>query len=81
LCHEEGTLTLRKININNGLVRGDSISKISFCVAFPSISALFNKSENGFKINSIVISNLFYMDDLRTFAKNDEEQARILATV
>ena len=29
----------------------------------------------------MVISHLFYMDDLKTFAKNDEEQQRILAIV
>ena len=29
----------------------------------------------------MVISHLFYMDDLKIFAKNDEEQQRILTNV
>ena len=81
LNHEKGTLTSRKININNGIFQGDTLSPLLFCVALAPLSALINKSGYGFKTNSMVISHLFYMDDLKTFAKNDEEQQRILAIV
>ena len=80
LNHEKGTLTSRKMNINNGIFQGDSLSPILFCIALAPLSALINKSGYGFKLNSMVISHLFYMDDLKTFAKNDEQQ-RILTIV
>ena len=81
LNHDKGTLTSRKININNGIFQGDSLSPLLFCIALAPLSVLINKSGYGFKIHSMVISHLFYIDDLKTFAKNDEEQQRILTIV
>ena len=52
-----------------------------FCIALAPLSILINKSGYGFKIKSMVISHLLYMDDLKTFAKIDEEQQKILAIV
>ena len=81
LNHEKGTLRSRKININNGIFQGDSLSPLPFCIALAPLSALINESRYGFRINSMVISHLFYVDDLKTLAKNDEEQQRILVIV
>ena len=81
LNHGKGTLTSRKININNGIFQGDSLSPLLFCIALAPLSTLINKPGYGFKLNSMVISYLFYMDDLKTFAKNDDEQQRILTIV
>ena len=78
---EKGTLRLRKININNGIFQRDSLSSLPFCIALSPLSPLINKIGYGFKINSMVISHLFYIDDVNTFAKIDEEQQRILAIV
>ena len=78
---EKGTLRLRKININNGIFQRDSLSSLPFCIALSPLSPLINKVGYGFKINSMVISHLFYIDDVNTFAKIDEEQQRILAIV
>ena len=77
LNHEKWTLTSRKINIDNGIFRGDSLSPLLFCIALAPLSTLINKSWYGFIINS----HLFYMDDLKTFAKDDEEQQKILTIV
>lgn len=38
--------------------------------------SLLNKSGYGYKI-----SHLFYMDDLKTYAKNDDEQTGLLRTI
>ena len=81
LYHEKGALKSRKININNGNFQGDSPSPLLFCIALAPLSALINKSGYGFKLNNMVINHLFYMDDLKTFAKNDDEQQRILTIV
>ena len=81
LNHEKGILTSRKININNGIFQGDLLSPLLFCIALAPLSTLINKSGYGFKISSMVISQLFHMDDLKTFAINDEEQQRILAII
>ena len=76
LNHGEGTLRSRTININNGISQGDSLSPLLFCIALAPLSSLINDSGYGFKI-----SHLFYMDDLKTFAKNDEDQQSILTIV
>ena len=81
LNREKRTLTSRKMNINNGIFQGDSLSPLLFCIALAPLSALINKGGYGFKLNSMVISHLFYMDGLKTFAKNDDEQQRILTIV
>ena len=78
LSHEEGTLTSREININSGIFQGDSLSPLLFCIALAPLSSLLNNSGYGFKTRSMVINHLFYMDDLKTFAKNDAEQRSLL---
>ena len=67
--HEKGTLSSRKININNWIFQGDSISPLLFCIGLAPLSTLINKSGYGLIINSMVISHLYYMDDLQTIAK------------
>ena len=50
-------------------------------MALALLSSLLNNSGYGFKISNTVINHLFYMDDLKTFAKNDEEQQGLLTIV
>ena len=81
LNHSEGVLTSRQININSGIFQGDSLSPLLFCIALAPLSLLLNKSRHGYKSGNKVINHLFYMDDLKTYAKNDDEQTGLLTIV
>lgn len=81
LSHEEGTLTSRKINICSGIFQRDSLSPLLFCIALAPLSSLRNSSGYGFKTSYMVMNHLFYMNDLKTITKNDEEQQSQLTIV
>ena len=69
----ENTLNARDININSDIFQGDSLSPILFCVTLIPLSKLLNNTGYGYKIYDNTINNLFYMDDLKLFAKNDQQ--------
>jgi len=82
LNHTEGQLKSRPLNINSGIFQGDSLSPLLFCVALAPLSSLLNETGYGYNTRSgEKINHLFYMDDLKTYAKNDKEQTGILHTV
>ena len=61
-------------NINSGIFQGDSLSLILLCVVLISLSKLPYNTGYGYKIydNTITSNHLFYMDDLKLFAKNGQ---------
>ena len=66
----ENILNAGDININSGIFQGDSLSPILFCVTLIPIWNLLNNTGYGYKIYDNTINHLFYMDDLKLFAKN-----------
>ena len=81
LNHSEGTLYSRQISINSGIFQGDSLSPLLFCMALAPLSSLLNNTSYGYTISTSTINHLFYMDDLKTFGKNDREQTSLLTIV
>ena len=81
LNHAGGSLTTRFIDIRSGIFQGDSLSPLLFCIALAPLSNLFNSSSYGYKIQEGKLNHLFYMDDLKTYAKDDNEQKGLLTTV
>ena len=82
LYHQEGKLKSREFNIKRGIFQGDSLSPLLFCLALAPLSTLLYKTEYSYKTKAEnKVSHLLYMDDLKTFAKNDNEQTGILNTV
>ena len=81
LYHTGGLLTSRPININCGIFQGDSFSPLLFCLALAPLSNLLNNSGYGYEFTKGKVSHLFYMDDLKTFAKDDNQQIGLLSTV
>ena len=61
------------ININSGVFQRDSLSPILFCVTLIPLSKLLNNTGYGYKIDDNKINHLFYMDDLKLFAKNYQQ--------
>ena len=76
LNHVQGIITTEKISIKQGIFQGDSLSPLLFCLALVPLTSEINASGYGYKMNrnSVPISNLFYMDDLKLYASNDDQQ-------
>ena len=75
LNHARGLITTDKISIKQGIFQGDSLSPL-FCLAVVSLRSDIKASGYGYKMNrnGVPISNLFYMDDLKLYASNDDQQ-------
>ena len=58
--------------------QGDSFSPLLFWLTLVSLTSELATAGYGYKISntSAPISNLFYMDDLKLYSKNDQEQVR-----
>ena len=62
--------------IKRAIFQGDSLSPLLFCLALVPLTSELATSGYGYKISSTSapISNLFYMDDLKLYSKNEQEQ-------
>ena len=76
LCYNDGCITTDQIKIKRGIFQGDSFSPLLFCLALVPLTSELATSGYGCKISntSAPISHLFYMDDLKLYSKNDQEQ-------
>ena len=81
LYHKNGMLTSRSIEINSGIFQGDSLSPLLFCIALAPLSTLLNNTSYGYQSQGGKLNHPFYMDDLKTFAKDEDEQIGLLHTV
>ena len=81
LNHSNGTETSGNIKIDRGIFQGDSLSPLLFCLALVPWSSELNNTKYGYKIFDKTITHLFYMDDLKLYAKNDGDLEGLLATV
>lgn len=64
----------QEINIRRGIFQGDSLSPLWFCMSLNPLSGMLNRSGNGYLLDERTkISHLFYMDDLKVYAKNGQQ--------
>jgi len=72
----QGLITTEKISIKQGIFQGDSLSPLLFCLALVPLTSEINANGYGYKMNrnSLPISNLLYMDNLKLYASNDDQQ-------
>ena len=68
----ENTLNAGDISINSGIFQGGYLSPVLFCVTLIPLSKLLNNTGYGYKIYN-TINHLFYMEDLKLFANNDQQ--------
>ena len=69
------------INIKRGIFQGDSLSPLLFCISLIALSFELLSLEYGYKIRTERITHLFYMDDLKLYAKDDNELEGLLRIV
>ena len=81
LSHSNGILTANGMRIKCGIFQGDSLSPLLFCMALIPLSQLLDDTGYGYKIGNKKINHLFYMDDLKLYACNDDELEGLLKTV
>ena len=79
--HQNGSEKSTPINIRRGIFQGDSLSPLLFCMALFPLSKLIKRHNYGYKCHGKTISHLFYMDDLKLFAKNDKELRELMNIV
>ena len=83
LSYNDGCITTDQIKIKRGIFQGDSFSPLLFCLALVPLTSELATSGYTYKISntSAPISHLFYMDDLKLYSKNDQEQVGELKIV
>ena len=81
LSYQNGTVETRYLKIKRGIFQGDSLSPLLFCLSLVPLSHELNNADSGYKVYDRSINHLFYMDDLKLFAKNDRELEGLLTTV
>ena len=81
LSHSQGTIKTRSISIKSGIFQGDSLSPLLFCLSLAPLSTMLNNTGYGYEVGGKKISHLFYMDDLKTYVKNDNQQEGLLKTI
>ena len=65
LNYSEGSIICENLDINSGILQGESLSPLLFCLALTPLSYELNDIGYGYKIGKVKINHLFYMDDLK----------------
>ena len=77
LYHGSGSVDINSIKIKRGIFQGDSLSPLLFCICLDPLSKLLNNSNTGYKLKenneTVTVSHLLYMDDLKLYAKSLKE--------
>ena len=77
--------TLGDVNIKRGIFQGDSLSPLLFIVSMLPLSFLLKRElpNVGFQVGSAgeVVNHLFFMDDLKLYAKNERELKQLVDIV
>ena len=73
LSRKSGNLKSNPLDIKCGIFQGDCLSPLLFCLGLIPLTSELNGTVYGYKIGEKSIDNLFYMDDVKLFAKEDHE--------
>jgi predicted Zn-dependent protease with MMP-like domain len=70
-----------KIPVRRRIFQGDSSSPLLFCMCLMPLTNELNSTGMGYKVGKVLkheISHLFYMDDLKLYARNDDTLKHLL---
>lgn len=72
---------LADIKIECGIFQGDALSPLLFCVALNPLSHLLRRAKQGYQLKTgHKINHLLYMDDLKLYAKNENDLTALIET-
>lgn len=71
------------VSIKRGIFQGDTFSPLLFVIALIPLTIILNKTGIGYKLEKKgpEINHLLFMDDLKLFAKNEEQVDSLVQTV
>ena len=69
------------LGIRRGIFQGESLSPLPLCISLIPLSLELNSLAYGSTIGTEQITHLFYMDDLKLYAKDNSELERLLKIV
>ena len=81
LNHSKGSHLIKNVKINNGIFQGDSLSPLLFCLAVAPLSKMIKDTRGGYRIQNQNLTHLFFMDDLKLYAKDKRDLETKLQTV
>jgi hypothetical protein len=83
LLAENRLIKREDIKIQCGILQGDSLSPLLFCICLIPLTEQLNWLNTGYEeyITKTKISNLLYMDDLKLITKSEEELQKQIQTV
>jgi len=67
--------------VNRGIFQGDSLSPLLFVMCLFPLTTLLRQTKKGFIVDGDAISHLLYMDDLKLYAKSEEDMKCLVNTV
>lgn len=73
--------SLGTVNVRRGIFQGDSLSPLLFIICMIPLTKVLRKVKMGYTLDGVKINHLFFMDDLKLFAKNDNEIDSLVCTV
>ena len=78
-----GGRSFAKAKIQRGIFQGDALSPLSFIIAMMPLNHIIRKFTAGYKLSRSQekIKHRMYMDDIKLFAKNEQELEAIIHTI
>ena len=78
-----GGRSIAETKIQRAIFQGDALSPLLYIIAMMSLKHILRKCTAGYKLSRSQekINHLMYMDDIRLFAKNENEQETLIHTV
>ena len=65
-------ITTNAIKMNSGIFQGDSFSPLIFSLALAPLSFILNRTKKCYTLYGDKVNHLFYMDDLKLYAQNND---------
>ena len=78
-----GNQNLGTVDINRGIIQGDSLSPLLFVMIMTPLSMLLNEEKKGYKLGNSgkLVNHLLFMDDLKLYGKSQDEVDALLGLV
>ena len=73
--------TLGLVNIRRGIFQGDRLSPLLFVICMIPLTEVLRKVKMGYTLDGVKINHLLFMDDLKLFAKKENEIDSLTSTV